>query len=385
MAEPAQSQGQPFRIKIIEGPFDGRVIELDGRALPYRGVVYESEQREKTTYYTGNPVATQQILGPIDKPTTINGIWKDIFLGNGGARALVDIFDGLMRSGFSVEVSWGSNTVSSDPAFVRLGIIKRFKHTYDRPQDIGWEIEFAFRGRDEASASPFMVISSIREGFDEVKFKFENIRFLLEAFRDSNQAKIFGLPQFITDAIDDTEDALIGVIEFLDATSDAIQGNTDIPGNLIERARTLFDLGVASILNFAAALGAFATTDLTVKWISGDKAIEWLDTKMTLFEMAKTMDDAAETAINASTALARQQRPEIVAEVQPIAGTDLRELANTFYGDPELWWVIADYNNLSSSKVPELPDGPSDRSVESYTIKVPQRPQGIEGTVHPSC
>jgi hypothetical protein len=32
--------------------------------MPYTGVAWEGEQHSKLTWYPGNPVATQQVLGP---------------------------------------------------------------------------------------------------------------------------------------------------------------------------------------------------------------------------------------------------------------------------------------------------------------------------------
>jgi hypothetical protein len=390
MAE-AQSQGQPFTIKILEGRDKGKVIELVGRALPYRGVVYETTQRGKTRYYPGNPVATQQILGPVDEPVTINGIWKDVFLGDGIARALVDTFDGVARSGFQVEIAWGANTVSGDVAFTRVGYIKKFKTTWDRPQDVGWEIVFELRGRDEPAAPPFTSsgLIAMREGFDATRVTFEDALDQIEAFQESPFAQIFGIQQSVESALDTAQTRAAEVINALNDTSDALQGNVDIPGNIAERVRSLCSAGASAMLNLTATmagtLGSVEDAWATVRAIESDLAIAWLNFQNIIFALFHTNDTAAESANNLSSAIAKQQRPDVIAEVQPIAGTDLRELATEFYDDPELWWIIADYNSLSSSRVPDLPTGPSDQSPATFTIKIPQRPQGIAGTVHPSC
>ena len=46
--------------------------------------------------------------------------------------------------------------------------------------------------------------------------------------------------------------------------------------------------------------------------------------------------------------------------VRPPAGSDLRDLAVKYYGNPDLWFLIADFNDLPSSEVPANPSGPSD-------------------------
>ena len=68
-----------FRIIPLEGGLP--VISLAGFMLPFRGVSFPTEQRIKTTYYPGNPQASQTVVGPTLPNTTVVGRWMDISRG----------------------------------------------------------------------------------------------------------------------------------------------------------------------------------------------------------------------------------------------------------------------------------------------------------------
>lgn len=161
-------QGPGGTSLVIEelGVSEPRTITLKGRAMPYREVEWPVEQHSRLTWYPGNPRATQQILGPREEGTTFEGKWKDRFMldaiqiGPGNALAeiidpfgivptdapktaeqAVQLFHGLCRAGTEVRVQWLSE--------VRIGILKRFVPTYDRAQDVAWEMEFEWHSRDD--------------------------------------------------------------------------------------------------------------------------------------------------------------------------------------------------------------------------------------------
>lgn len=388
-------QSLPYRVKLLEGPDAGTTVELLGRALPYRGTVYETEQRLKTTWYPGNPVATQQVMGPVDKPTTINGIWKDRFLGNGVAKQLVDTFEGLCRSGYSVEVSWGQGMLPEGtmlpgpPAgpkwpIIRRGIIKNIKATYDRPQDIAWELVFEWLGRDEAAAPPLTQagLLSNQNGFDQIKVEFSDSQDGISAFRESPLAQLAGVSARINAALDEAQKSIDNMVGFVDSATTSLQDIRDfgnVPREVIERGRLLAAQGADSLRRANDALLSIPLSLLT----QVDSALTWLDAVTQIFDTIHQNDEAQESANNTTEALAKQMRPEVLAELRPVPGSDLRDVAREWYGDPDLWYIIADFNNLSSSVVPFPPDGLSDNS--NPPIRVPQRPQGVTGAASPTC
>ena len=137
-------------------------VELRGRALPYRKVAWGVTQKVNTTYYPGNPVASQQVLGPEESPTVMKGIWKALYLTghDGGAPTvlknntsagnqpsdIVDLFQLMCRSGIVWRVTWLSE--------VRKGVMTKFTPTWIRQTDCEWEIDFEWSSRDDEDNIP---------------------------------------------------------------------------------------------------------------------------------------------------------------------------------------------------------------------------------------
>lgn len=146
--------GSSLQIQQVEGSNPITVI-LRGRAMPYRAPDYEVTQRNKTTWYPGASVATQQVFGPQEMPSTFQGKWKDRFIPgsvvvNGDenqidtAEKAIELFNLLTRSGRQVRVQWAS--------WVRTGLLDSFKQTPDRIQDIAWTMKFTWASRDDEQA-----------------------------------------------------------------------------------------------------------------------------------------------------------------------------------------------------------------------------------------
>ena len=151
-------------VQII--PLEGNyaTINLTGGGLPYKGTTFPREQRGKTTYYPGNPVATQTVTGPTRPPTTMTGRWMDFDLGEGGARAL-DLQIGILcDKGVPVEVRWGGRALTNgeDPAIVQRGRIAKYEPKYNRAQDIEWSITFEWRGDALPGQSPSFLPSTAK-------------------------------------------------------------------------------------------------------------------------------------------------------------------------------------------------------------------------------
>jgi len=398
------SQAGAFEIRILEPPlsdqifFEGRgkgTISLEGRALPYRPIAYEVTQRDKTTWYPGNPVATQQVFGPVESPTVITGMWKDIFLGNGAARRLVQIFDDLCRSGSLVEVRWGGGLLPGDPfsptngdAYVRRGILKRFKATPDRPQDVAWEAEFKWRGRAEQTASIVnpQALGSPRQSAGEALGRMRESQGVSIEFKQSPAVLLAGFSQTVeanlarvTDALDGAlsgiESALLGV----NAATGSAVAIASLPVEQLERVAYLNDLALLALTNLVNQYNDLKLNTLT----TGDDAAQVFNLQENWLGVLKGLTEGQEAAVNLRNLITVQKVPPVLAEVRAPAGTDLRDLAAQYYGDADLWWQIADFNNLPGSRVPDYPTGPSDDP--GRPIRIPNRSNNAPGDLRKSC
>lgn len=412
MATLASSQALPFRILVLEGPLSQRplmlgmggtkangLIELEGRSLPYRPIVYEGRQRVKTTWYAGNTVATQQVMGPIEEPTVVNGMWKDRFLGDGQARGMANLFDTLRRSGSLVEVTWGAGILENTAfgfSFVRQGIVARTKFTFDRPQDVAWEVEFHWNGQGE-QITPFVNTALVnpKNGLEVLRDSLAKLEDSVDGFLSGS--KLTQALDFSNSLVAGFEIVADGITDTINLFSNAALATSDaaeIPAVAIERGINVADRMSALSQAVVLSLVGSVTQDL----VQTEELLRrlGLDIDLTGFleptlfptddatnlltfggDRINTVRDATERqeqAVNIIDSLTGMILPEVIAEERPPAGTDLRDLAQKHYGDPDMWIVIARHNGIVGSKVPSLPSAASDDP--GRPILIPRRPTG---------
>lgn len=389
------SQATGFSILILEGPLQGQNIFLDGRALPYQGVAYPTEARVKTTWYPGNPVATQQKTGPVLRNTVIQGAWKDVFLGDGQARALVRTFEDLVRTAVDVEVSWGvgldENGGTTGETIVRRGIVKRIEPKFDRPQDVFWEIEFEWSGTDDSAFAPVLSAGVVDErlGFDGVADDAQQVVDSVSAMNDSLLTQIAGALNFQTYQkwLATQQNNLTHAVETLDVATNAMNGATDLATDTIERVSAACYTIVGACARLGAAMTGYrdvyyAAQDASSSLVGlkdrvynalfpTDDPTSYLDGMTTNYDLLSKTDAASESAQQQSDSVKAKQIPAVAKELNVPAGTDLRDIAQQEWGDPDAWWDIADFNGMDGSRVPDMPTGLGDQ--RGYPIAIPQR------------
>jgi hypothetical protein len=144
------SSATTFSIQEVSGNVKD-TIRLRQRALPYQPLEFSGTMRAVFTYYAGSPVATVQMLGAEEGETTVNGTWKDRFLGehtlgpghawlNGSpmwsAQEVAFAMDKLRRKGRMLRVSWDK--------LIRYGVLTKFTTRWLRKEDIEWEATFTW-------------------------------------------------------------------------------------------------------------------------------------------------------------------------------------------------------------------------------------------------
>lgn len=369
----AASSAEPLVIRALEPPFASRQLMndvpvgqvwLQGRSLPYRPIVFHGRQRVKTTWLPGNPTATQQVMGATEEPTTINGTWKDKFLGNGVARSLANLFTEIRRSGCLLEVSWAG--------IVRRGILTDTEFTVDRPQDVAFKLEFTWRG-DDAPVAPALVavgVENPRQGFQEVSTKVQAMLDEVAAFREDALSSLVGLSDSAFSDLDDLVGEAETAVELLETGLDIATQVVEAPAVMAQRAIQVAQRAA----DVARRTGDFMLDLDALTQVPHDRALELLAFLNLRFSVCQSSDAAQEQARQSAEAMRGQASPEVLAEVRPPPGTDLRDLALTYYGDPDLWTLIAQYNGLEGSAVPAPPTGASDDPAPP--ILIPRRLDG---------
>lgn len=139
-----------------------RTLTLVGSGLPLRGAAWPETTVAPTTFYPGNPEATQQVLQNRYEPSqwefefrTNRLIRSPARLNEGGseqiierAKTLIDALRSFKRGGSTLRVSWVSTSEGGSTAgrISRIGIMTKFEPAYERLDDAKVTVEFTWRG-----------------------------------------------------------------------------------------------------------------------------------------------------------------------------------------------------------------------------------------------
>ena len=362
----------PFIVREMDLP--GRTIVLQGRSLPYRGVEWGGTQELDVNWFPGNPIAAVQVIGPREKPTQIQGMWKDIFLldaqnrgilanfpplsraamadsnergGNtfksGGsvpsqfaerARTLRDAFRLLRKSGVLVQVEWGS--------IVRFGFISETSFPHEREEDINFSITFTFLGDSPSQPKPLLpeiellsLLKALLALLDEI------INLLLTAVFAAQQW-VTRVNQFIT-KIGSFVTELLAAIESLASFGFA-------PGEVLGNIRSQLTNIKLAARDLFAELDAAQSAAVEAALI-GNPATVALNMLLQQRVRAQTQQLAAEAA-RQENLIAQANVPELLGIVAMPGGQTLRDVSRRFFNNTEDWRVIAEFNGFGTSIVP---------------------------------
>ncbi len=383
----AAKEGSSVEIAQLEGDQPVTVL-LRGRAMPYRGVAWEVQMRTKLRWYPGNPVATQQVLGPEEVPTTMTGTWKNRFLPktivvNGDETAIVyvkdacKLFADLARSGKLVRVQWLGE--------VRTGLIHRFVSTYDRAQDATWELEFEWQSRDDETAA--------RGGggaLDEVGTSNDLLSFLNRAEDIAALAPLAAeiatsnVAQIIT-GIQRVRDIALDAVQILRTAETAV----NLPATLLGAAKaalSALELEVSELVRRITGPRLSAVDPYTAERLHGDNTAPLFsrqgaglsssaDTQQLRYEIWRRSVALALQNLQFATqqqvgALVRRSQPQTVQTITVREQISLYAVSQQYYGAPDYANFLASVNRLTSVLVPS-----------GTQLRIPPRPFGAAGNV----
>lgn len=343
-----------YIIEILEGPAAGVVIPLSGRKLPYRAgaggtISYGRTQRSKLTWYPGNRVASQQVIGPVLKPTSINGIWKDRYLGTDQSIDLVETFEELLDSGVQVRVFWST--------IERQGIVKDFTWTPGIPtgglSDIGWVCMFEW---NSAGVPPPRRVGesdiTLRDGVIRAAGALSSLGQALEDFVTGSNLFV-GIAQRSFQASKRAINALLEEMESplktLSSAAARLGNEPNLPARFVEDASTACETTQRTSGETAELISAIFAGNVIVS----DSFEDILDEALLRYDLSEEAFNTAREAFIQRVRLEEIIRPPEFATVTPVIGSDLREIAIRFYGDADLWDRIAKQNGLEQSIIPD--------------------------------
>lgn len=340
-------------------------LVLNTRCLPYRPIKIGGKQRAEFTWYAGSPVATVQVLGTEEDPIELQGFWKERFLDStsailGGIPVatvidLVDVVDTLRREGQEVQLTWGHLT--------RYGIITEFEQTWHNPYDCEWSLTFS-----PISIEP-VVPQTTRPNKPDMAQALAATEAAIAAWSTS---RIQRVGPNISDSLAATYEELDEQLaNQLKEVREAVEGTVGGFFSSIDAARRMG----AALVNTVRLLSVFAqstlqrsqnvlmdTQDLAntltlgqVDVLAGNPEAVSLASKLQA-RLFKSEQESASTElrdvfIEEIGPVVQSLAPPLVATFLANNDMDLRDVSLRFYGTPDQWRFLKDYNLLTSSKL----------------------------------
>jgi len=337
-------------------------IALFGRAMPYQGLELEGSMRMETTWYPGNAVATVQMLGAQEKPTTFKGMWKDKFLAsvtdegtqveptaivrvNGSPVAsvmdLVNAFELMRLAGKLIRFQWGD--------IIRVGVLARFKQNWIRFEDCEWELEFQWTSRGEVQSPVTLPVAPDSSSFASDMAKL--VTSLQDAIDTASQP--FQVVEKFSSQVDSAfnviDDASLEMANSVSNTTQLISTPADSAARGLAAAESIKD----SAGSIVTAVEQFPPLEL-IKTTSPES----LDLADAL--LADTYGRRVKAAARALQAFAAQQgdtlraaldQDTLLAAFVARAPMDLRDVSQRYYNTPDEWRTLLAYNEMDSSEL----------------------------------
>lgn len=339
----------PFIIRELTG--DQRILALRGRALPYRPLTLNGEQRVEVEFYPGVPEGTATVLGPTEKPTDINGFWKTKFLGDSRqgtapfmldnepvftARDAVRAVDSVRLLGQLLEVTWLDT--------LRRGFLRAFEQKWHTSEDVEWRLTFEWISRGEVTAPAVLVNdASVGDAFSDVSSLFgflDSIQLPTLPLADEVIAGLQAFVNGIGNAILSAEDAVVQLTDKVLSPVRAVRG-------LVATLQSLED-EAGLMLEF---LTARTDADFGSSAAGSQGYSERLSAALYREELKAWAQELRRTSVERRTSLLRQVTTTLLATYVAREGDDLRDVARQFYGTPFEWRRLLTFNDLSSMQL----------------------------------
>lgn len=346
----------PFLIKEMTG--EERTINLAGRALPYRPYTLTGSQRVELTWYPGNPVATAQVLGAAEDRTSINGIWKDRFIGEdnetiaatldggqlGSVVDLVAAVDSFRRKGQLLEVTW--------QRIARRGFITNFTQAWENLHDCAWDIEFTWISNaidgevaittreidlkgvtDETTAGFINLYNAANSGISKLKGVADDINSAMGSLQES-----------VSSVEDNLLNMVDGALSPLDAARRAVATLESVGSGSFAIGQRMYSVVYQSLTaTFSVVLGR---PDIDA--VSVGAAVGAANGRANIVRQSQKMKH---NAARNRARLIRAIDPELTRTFFARADQDLRDVSIAFFGTADEWQKIAEFNSLSSSRL----------------------------------
>jgi hypothetical protein len=336
------------------------VLVLGGRALPYQGLELETSMRADFTWYPGNAVATVQMIGAQVKPTPIKGMWKDKFIRPAtdegrlvqpegvalfnsqqatSVLELTRLVDKMCLTGQLLRVTWGG--------LVRHGIMTNFRQNWMRVEDVEWGMEFSWISRGEVQSPPSIQLQpdtnsfvvDLRSTLNALKDAVADLRDGLEV-ADSFVAKVNSAIRTVDDGVSELEGAVENAVRLVASPLAATQRALSVAQTVKDSAAE-----IVAYVDSYPPLELIRTGDpSTLTLAAGLRADTY---SRAIKQQARQLQSTA--SAQGDTLRAGLEQDMLLAAFVARSAMDLREVSQRYYGTPDEWGRLLDYNDMDTS------------------------------------
>jgi hypothetical protein len=306
------------------------------RAAPRGGTwTFGGSHRQKRTDYPSSLTPSVQVLGPVHKPQTLDGMFDDRYNFPGYAVAEHRRLEAMLERGNLCRLSF------QDQAF--LGLFTDWSFPYRRDWQIGYSITFDVHARPEdfdlSDRSPFVDISPAvaQDQLDNA------ITAILQFHKSAPRSHLVG------DTIPNTESRLAQAVSDVDQLGRTLDNQEITPSvaspvDAYTRMATQFHSVQGSTYELLISSAAYRSdTGLVVQTAMGVLGFE---------DWTRSVRYAARLAMGRARrgeqACAARAEPDAKRLYRPQQGESLYAISRKFYGTPYAWGLIYKRNHLTS-------------------------------------
>ncbi len=336
-----------FRITELTG--DRRNVRLVDRALPYRPFRLVTKQRVEVEWNGGYDQGTANVMGAMEDPTSMQGMWKDMFIADNVAKPwqlngtpvlsveeAVATMEDICRCGQLLQVSWNTQ--------LRHGFMSEFEASWENPNDVAFTMKFDWTSRGQAIVPAVIAGTTVSSAAGA----YRGILRQLDAARTPPFPMASRLYRLITEGSAEIAALLDGALNTASAYAGQALQTVGAVQRMVSTSQRVIGLVGDFILELEAnVIGAYNSTVA----LGSLSSTLYLQTVQYLAEFKRVLRLLRRTAINTTTDLFPQIQNQVLAVHNAIEGQHLREVSAKYYRTPNNWQSIMHYNGLNT---PEL-------------------------------
>lgn len=389
-----------FTIRELGGR--NRAITLVGRALPYRPLSLEGEQRVKITNPAGNPIGYGTVMGSVEGETQIDGFWKDKYLNystafaerpgqapiilvqprtpgaNGGALGdtspgtsgtpvtsavdAINLLDSVRTEGQLLEVQWGY--------VIRRGYLKKLSQKWHNVHDCEWSANFAWVAKDRAPESPeFGPPAGQREVGTNLRSILRDAMRIMDAPRALMSEYMQEYRNFlnrIADASYSIDQSVTGLIDEVSPIRAASEIQTTLGGiaqgafNIKDKTEADGFAGIFEDYRRAIPFGSYIGTNsgsADSRFAAAEQAaLEAIDPEEVMKAQLYVRETVSDLRRVQDETEARRRYFEATPDralglYRAREGDDLRYVSQLYYGTPTQWRALMLFNGLDTTEL----------------------------------